>query len=137
VGQVSELFPGLIELGIPDNTPIQTVKGFVATEVVRYLGKLRFTSMPLPKGEDDPEFVVKCCLTFWYLQSEEDEWPLTAEFSFDYDLPGDAVEHTDRLEHFAPEVVAGSNLFFRSLQKQVGWLDPSGTTKTAYAFDAL
>ena len=84
-----------------------------------------------------PDFLVKCCLTFWYLLGEDDEWPLAAEFSFDYDLPEEDRDHGNRLERFSPEVVAGTNLLFRSLQKQVGWVDRSGTTKTAYAFDAL
>lgn len=41
------------------------------------------------------------------------------------------------LEQFQPEVVAGTNRFFRTVQKQRGWLNLNGTTKTAYAFDAL
>jgi hypothetical protein len=136
MGQVLGLFPGLAELGISDNTPVGVVNGFKAHEVSRRIGQLHFVRMPGIKAAK-PDFLVKCCLTFWYLLGEDDEWPLAAEFSFDYDLPEGEQAHTDRLERFSPKVVAGTNLFFRSLQKQVGWLDRSGTTKTAYAFDAL
>jgi hypothetical protein len=136
VGQVLDLFPRLEGLRIPANTPVGVVNGFKAHEVSHRIGQLHFVRMPAIKAAK-PDFLVKCCLTFWYLLGEDDEWPLAAEFSFDYDLPEEELAHTDRLEHFSPKVVAGTNVFFRSLQKQVGWLERSGTTKTAYAFDAL
>ena len=136
MGQVVALFPGLAALEIPEDTYVGMVNGFKAREVSHRIGQLRFVRMPVRRG-GEPDFLVKCCLTFWYLLGEEDEWPLAAEFSFDYDLPKEDREDPGHLEHFSPEVVAGTNLFFRSLQKQVGWLDRSGTTKTAYAFDAL
>jgi hypothetical protein len=148
MAQVSDLFSGLVRLNILPNAPVCVVNGFKAHEVVHRVGQLRFEHMP-PGLEAKPDFIVKCCLSFWYLLGEDqeqpseagfsidDEWPLTAEFSFDYDLPKGQQEDSDWLERFSPEVVAGTNLFFRSLQKQVGWLDRSGTTKTAYAFGAL
>ena len=135
--RVTDLFPGLAALQIPPNTPIGAVKGFKVHELAHRIGQLGFIRMPALEAAAEPDFLVKCCLTFWYLLGEDDEWPLAAEFSFDYDLPKGELEHNDRLEHFSPKVVAGTNVFFRSLQKQVGWLDRSGTTKTAYAFDAL
>jgi hypothetical protein len=136
MAQATDLFPGLAALQIPPDTPVGAVNGFQAHEVAHRIGQLHFVRLPSLRAAK-PDFLVKCCLTFWYLLAEDDEWPLAAEFSFDYDLPGDDQEKSDRLEHFSPEVVAGTNLFFRSLQKQAGWLDRSGTTKTAYAFDAL
>jgi hypothetical protein len=135
--QATGLFSGLAALQIPHDTPISVVKGFKAHEVAHRIGQLGFVRMPAVRAAAEPDFIVKCCLTFWYLLGEDDEWPLAAEFSFDYDLPKEELEHSDQLEHFSPTVVAGTNVFFRSLQKQVGWLDGSGTTKTAYAFDAL
>jgi hypothetical protein len=141
--QAIDVFPGLAGLAIPQNTPIRVVHGFKAREVAHRIGQLYFRRMPVARAGasvargSKPDFLVKCCLTFWYLLGKDDEWPLAAEFSFDYDLPEEDREQSDRLEHFAPEVVAGTNLLFRSLQKQVGWMDHSATTKTAYAFDAL
>ena len=135
--QVKDLFPRLAELQIPPDTPVGAVNGFQAHEVAHRIGQLGFVRMPEIRAAAEPDFIVKCCLTFWYLLGEDDEWPLAAEFSFDYDLPKADREHRDRLERFPPKVVAGTNLLFRSLQKQTGWLDRTGTTKTAYAFDAL
>jgi hypothetical protein len=136
MGQVIDLFPGLARLGIPQTTPIEIVNRFQAHEVAQRLGQLAFSLAPGVEV-DKPDFVVKCCLTFWYLLGEGDEWPLTAEFSFDYDLPKADAAHSDRLEHFPPEIVVGSGVLFQSLQRQVGWLESEGSTKTAYAFGAL
>jgi hypothetical protein len=136
LGQASDLFPGLAALGIPAGTPLGMVNGFQAREIAHRIGQLHFVRMPVARGSK-PDFLVKCCLTFWYLLGEADEWPLTTEFSFDYDLPDADPDHPDRLEQFSPEVVAGTNLFFRALQQQAGWLEGSGTTKTAYAYDTL
>lgn len=135
IGQVQDLFPGLEALPIPASTPINVVNGFRAHEISYRVGQLQFVRMPLSFG-DKPDFLVKCCLNFWYLLAD-DEWPLTAEFSFDYDLPDRGPGQADQLEYYSPEVVAGSNAFFQALQRQVGWLDRTGTTKTAYAFSAL
>ena len=134
--QVVDLYPGLAKLEIPRQTLVRPVNGFKAQEIAHRIGQLRFVRMPVAKG-GEPDDVVKCCLTFWYLLGHEDEWPLATEFSFDYDLPKQERKQTDQLEHFFPALVAGTNVFFRSLQKQVGWLDRSGSTKTAYALDAL
>jgi hypothetical protein len=139
MAKVVEVFPGLSELGILPETPVDIVNGFRAYETSHRIGQLRFVRMaPMARGADEPEpeFLVKCCLNFWYLQ-KGDEWPLAAEFSFDFDLPERLRGDGDQLEQFEPKVVAGTNVFFRSLQKQAGWMDPSGTTKTAYAFEAL
>jgi hypothetical protein len=130
-------FPGLSELRILPETPVDVVNGFRAYEISHRIGQLRFVHMvEFAFGLDEPEFLVKCCLNYWYLQ-KGDEWPLAAEFSFDFDLPERLRGNENRLEHFSPEVVAGTNVFFRSLQKQAGWLDQTGTTKTAYAFSAF
>jgi hypothetical protein len=138
--KVTAIFPGLSDLGILPETPVDVVNGFRAYEISHRIGQLRFVHMaPMARAARaaaEPEFLVKCCLNFWYLQ-EGDEWPLAAEFSFDFDLPERLRGDGDQLEHFEPKVVAGTNVFFRSLQKQAGWMDQSGTTKTAYAFEAL
>jgi hypothetical protein len=136
MGQVLDLFPTLEELDIPKRTPIRPVNGFKVHELAHQIGQIYYGDVPDP-DEDPPVDAVFCCLSFWYLTGIDKGWPLTAEFSFDYNVHQDDSDSSHQLEHFGPEVVAGTNLFFRSLQKQVGWLDRSGTTKTAYAFDAL
>lgn len=119
------LFPGLKALEIPGNTPIETVNSFTAYEIALWIGKIYFGEGPK----------IKACLTFWYLLGEEDELPLVAEFSFDYDVLKRPPE--DHLEQFPTQVVAGTNRFFKTLQKQSGWINFNATTKTAYAYDAL
>lgn len=123
--QVIELFPGLAKLNINGNTPVTTIKNFIAVEVVRKLCKFRFGTAP----------AVKSSLSFWYLTRDENVWPLVAEFSFVYE----ASDQTDldRLENFPIETVDGTDRFFSALRNQAGWLDPNGTTKTAFAIEVL
>ncbi len=120
VADLVALFPGLQSLALPAATAVATVNGFTAQEVARKLGKLRFGDAP----------VVKAMASFWYLAGAPGDYPLVAEFSFDYDAPGPP----DALEQFPPLVVRGANDLFASLQRQPGWLDLSGTTKTAAAY---
>lgn len=136
INQVTKIFPRLVGLPIASDKRIEIVHGFRAQEVAHRIGQFDFlqSSNTLP---NEPDFVTKCCLTFWYLVGKETEWPLTVEFSFDYDLPEAQRKQNDQLEHFAPAVVAGSKRLFESLQKQEDWLDLSGTTKTASAYERL
>ena len=50
------------------------------------------------------------------------------------DLPDKEIEG---LESFPADLVAGTNAFFGALQRQSGWFDLAGTTKTAAAYDAF
>jgi CYTH domain len=115
------LFPGLEDvLAVPPTTSVVPVNGFTAQEIARKLGKLRF----------DGEPVVKAMASFWYLAGAPGDYPLVAEFSFDYDAP----DPGQALEQFPPRVVRGANDLFAGLQRQSGWLDLRGTTKTAAAY---
>jgi hypothetical protein len=124
--KVMDLFPGLREHNIDENTPVKTVNDFKALEVARNLCKLEFGEEP----------IIKASLSFWYLTGEEDEWPLVGEFSFDYDIVDNEADE-DKLETYSRQVVEGANRLFNALQKQEGWLSFSTTTKTAFAFEGL
>ena len=125
VEAAAELFPVLGDLGIPGQTKVQVANGFTAFEVVHHIGGFRF-------GDVDP---VKMSVSFWYLQEPREGWPMVGEFSFDYD-PIEQKED-DALEQFHRETVEGAGKVFRAVQLQAGWLDPSGTTKTAFALSGL
>jgi len=124
--KVMDFFPGLRELDIDENTPVETVNDFKALEVVRNLCKLEFGEEP----------IIKASLSFWYLTGEEDEWPLVGEFSFDYDVL-DSEADEDELEMYPHRVVEGANRLFSALQKQEGWISFNTTTKTAFALEVL
>jgi uncharacterized protein YjbK len=126
MNKVMDLFPGLRELDIDENTDVETVNDFKVLEVDRNLCKLKF----------DEEPIIKASLSFWYLTGEEDEWPLVGEFSFDYDVPDNGADE-DKLETYPPQVVEGANRLFNALQKQEGWISFSTTTKTAFALEGL
>src|SRR5215210_5844617 len=119
--KVMAFFPGLRELNIDENTPVETVNDFKVLEVARKLCKLKFGDEPL----------IKASLSFWYLTGEEDEWPLVGECSFDYDVLDNGADE-DELEMYPLQVVEGANRLFNALQKQEGWLSHSTTTKTAF-----
>jgi hypothetical protein len=121
--EVVSWFPGLASLNVDEETPVKTANDFKALEVVRKLCKFQFE-------ESD---VVKASLSFWYLMGDAD-WPLVAEFSFDYDVAGKAE---DKLEQFPLKTAAGASRFFAALQNQAGWLDLGGTTKTSFALEVL
>jgi hypothetical protein len=121
VATLAALFPGLAALEIPPATPVVTVNDFTAQEVARKLGQFRFGGEP----------VVKAMASFWYLPSAPGDYPLVGELSFDYDAPAPAAP----LEQFPAAVVRGANALFASLQRQSGWLDLAGTTKTAAAYE--
>lgn len=122
--QVVEISPALSKLEIPGNTPVITIKNFVAIEVVRKLRKFRF-------GSDVP---VKSSLSCWYLTADENAWPLIAELSFVCEASPQTSQ--DLLENFPFDTVQGAGRLFSALQNQAGWLDPNGTTKTAFALEA-
>ena len=127
MGQVLTIWPGLSELKIRPGTPLRTVNGFTAHEIARWIGKVRFEKKPN----------VKACLSFWYLTEHEDDLPLAAEFSFDYDLADKDAIGPDALEHYHRDLVKGTQALFAALQKQSGWANLNATTKTAYAYDAF
>jgi hypothetical protein len=56
---------------------------------------------------------------------KESELPLVAEFSFDHDLGARESLHQ------------GAQGLFQALQRQTGWVDLAGTTKTAYAYEGF
>lgn len=117
MGKVIDLFPGLETLKIDKDTSIKKVNKFTAHETFRKVAQVKFSQEP----------VVKLGLSFWYLLGKKGELPLVAEFSFDYD-------DESKSEQFPLEVIMGSKSFFHSLQKQSGWLNFQGTTKTAFAY---
>jgi hypothetical protein len=129
-----DLFPGLKALDIPAETPIYAANGFKAYEVMQYIGKLKLADTKL-----------KAALTHWYVQANEDDYPLMTEFSFDYDLPeaqsdSDASSKDgpppDSLEQFPLELVRSAHRLFTSLQDYAAWLAPYGSTKTTLAFES-
>jgi len=123
IKDVVSIFPGIASLDIDEDTPVKTANDFRALEVVRKLCKFQFE-----KTE-----TIKASLSFWYLEDDTD-WPLVAEFSFDYD----AAENVGSdLEEYSLEVVEGAKGFFSALQNQTGWLDLTTTTKTAFALEVL
>lgn len=141
---VVALFPGLHELGIAGATPIEIANGFKAQELVLHVGGIDF-------GDEEP---VKMSLSFWYLLESRQDWPMVGEFSFDYDAlkakekkdgkdgekKDDEKKEGDEvllLEQFPQATVKGTHEFFRALQLQAGWLDLSGTTKSAFALSGV
>ncbi len=122
IGDVVKLFPGIKDLKLPQDVRIKTVNGFTAHELVYHPGKFYL-------GKDNERTKIKCALSFWYLLSKKDRYPLVAEFSFDYDR--------DEREGFPLTVAQGSKYLFTALQKQSGWLNPDATTKTAYAYSGF
>jgi hypothetical protein len=126
VDQMVALFPGVADLDIGADTPVQKVNAFEAHEIARWVGQLKF--------EEEP--IVKACLNFWYLIGSKEELPLIVEFSFDYDLPKEQ-EDTTGLERYPIPVATGAYRFFMTLQRQSDWMNFRATTKTAYAYEAL
>jgi hypothetical protein len=113
--QVAGLFPGLKKLNIEKNTPVKIAHDFKALELVRKVCKFQC-------GNKD---MIKASLSFWYL-TEDSDWPLVSEFSFDYDADDTGK---DELEQYPFEAVNGSNRLFRALQNQTGWVDFNTSTK--------
>jgi hypothetical protein len=127
VGHARKVFPALDLPGVPAKTALVKVNRFVAHEVVRWLAQFDFGEPP----------VVKACLSFWYLSGKKNEWPVAAEFSYDYDLPGADKLGRGELERYPAEVVRGTNDLLAALEKQSGWVNLDATTKTAYAYQAF
>ncbi len=122
-----KIFPGLEFVDVSNKTELAPVNGFVAHEVVRWLAHLEFKEAP----------VVKACLSFWYLSNKKSEWPVAAEFSYDYDLPDKETFSDNMLERYPPAVVQRTNDLLAALGKQRGWANMAATTKTAYAYEAF
>jgi hypothetical protein len=120
-----KLFPDLEYFALPGHTPLQPVNNFVAREIAHYVGQFNFDQVP----------IVKACLNFWYLPSAESDLPQIVEFSFDYDLDKALLEDPTQLEQFPVPVVTGAYRMFQALQGQTEWLNPDGTTKTAFAYE--
>jgi hypothetical protein len=120
VSDVAELFPGIMELKLADDTKIQKVNDFTAREIVYHVGNFK-----VGNGGDK----IKCCFSFWYLTGKEDMYPLAVEFSFDYDRS----EEKD----FPLHVCEAAKCIFSTLQKQSGWVDIGGTTKTTFAYSGF
>ncbi|HKP74139.1 MAG TPA: hypothetical protein VJT67_01290 [Longimicrobiaceae bacterium] len=116
VAGAAELFPVLGTLGLEPDLPVAVSDRFTAHEVERKGGTFRFG--------DGPE--VEAGFTFWYLREARTGFPLLAELSFGLKAPmGD---------DFPVETVRAMYDVFRALQAQgAAWLDPSGTTKSAFA----
>lgn len=122
IGDAAKLFPGLGDLKLDLMDALITVNEFKVVEIVRDLCTIRF-------GTDEP---LECGLSFWYLADDAKEWPLIAEFSFSYKALRTAE---NELEEFPPDTIGGADRLFAALQKHNGWIDPNGTTKTAFAVD--
>jgi hypothetical protein len=137
VSEAAKLFPGLAALDISPDTRLVTANDFIAHEVVRWIGQLVPDKTPIAPGTT-PDFVVKLCLNFWYLiGKEDDELPLVAEFSFDYDALQKNADQSEALEQFPPELVTGASRLFLELQDHTSWVRSSSITKTAFALEAL
>jgi hypothetical protein len=127
MGKVMDLFPGLRVHDIDGDAAVKTVNDFEALEVVRKLCKLEFGEPP----------TIKASLSFWYLPEGQGVWPLVGEFSFDYDVLDSEAADENKLEIYPRQMVEGANRLFNALQKQVGWISFSTTTKTAFALEGL
>jgi hypothetical protein len=123
---IVSLFPGLKGLPIDGQTGVKIINNFKAVEIVRKLCKLQFGGPP----------IIKASLSFWYLTKAAKDWPLVGEFSFDYDVLEDGVDGAG-LEMYPRQTVEGANYLFGALQRQAGWSDLHGTTKTAFALEVL
>lgn len=146
IADAVDLFPGLAELNLPDSLHLQVANSFLAAETQYWIAKFRFRLSDDEGDDPKSDYVVKSCINFWSLSSDADEYPLVAEFSFDYDMPLgrngergaiDDEHKKGRLEEFPADVVAGANRLFRNLQRQTGWIAPMSMTKTAFAFEAF
>lgn len=126
IEKVTALFPGLKHLDFGGQGVVKTVNDFKAVEVVRKLCKFQFGEL----------IEIKASLSFWYLPENENDWPLVAEFSFDYDMVPSGTDG-DALEMYPSEVARGANRLFSAVQNQSGWVDASSTTKTAFALEGL
>jgi hypothetical protein len=135
VPDAAQLFPDLAALGIPPATSLVKANDFTAHEVVRWIGQLAVEPSAPVAGSAPPDLIVKACLNFWYLiGKEDDELPLIAEFSFDYDAnAGDGGE----LEQFPRQLVRAASRLYLELQDHTGWVLASSTTKTAFALEAM
>jgi hypothetical protein len=117
---ITSWFPVLTRLNIDENTAIRTANNFKALEVTRKLCQFQFAQTE----------TLKASLSFWYLVNDA-AFPLVGEFSFDYDTS------TKGVENYSLSVVEGARRFFSTVQNQMGWLDLTTTTKTAFALEVL
>ena len=119
VGEAAGFFPVLGTLGMPPGTAVAVADGFVAHETALRIGGFRFG--------DGPK--MKMTITLWYAQEARTGYPLLAEFSFDYEARQDG----GAVEGFPLATAAGGDAVFRKLQADAGWVDATGTTKSAFA----
>jgi hypothetical protein len=115
VADMIKTFPGLQQLNLSETTPVAIVNDFVADEVFRKAGQIKFA---------DQEPVLKAAFSFWYLPDGAGTYPVISEFSFSYEADAEA---------FPVAIAEAANNFFTALQKQAGWFDRNNDTKTAYA----
>ena len=103
---------------------------------MHYIGKLKLDKMPAPRRPRPPRLRGQGVLGHWYLQENEDDYPLVTESSFSFD----ATEGDDKdgeVGKFPPTVDGGAHRLFRYVQNQAGWLSLFRLTKTAYLFEVL
>jgi hypothetical protein len=112
VAEAAALFPALGTLGIISQTPLETVGGLVVNEIARRVGGFRLGDGP----------ILEMSHTFWYVGNTKDHYPMVAEFSFEFAPKGG---------DFPPETIEGASKVYDELQKQAGWLDVAGTTKSS------
>lgn len=115
VEDITQMFPGLRQLNLSGTMPVEIVNHFVADEVFRKAGQIKF-------ADQDP--VVKAAFNFWYLPDWAGSYPVIGEVSFSYEAEA---------EDFPIVVVEAANDFFAALQKQSGWFDRNNDTKTTFA----
>lgn len=128
LADAEKLFPVLKNLDIPGKTLLMRVSGLKAQELFYPVCQFEF------KGTNR---TVNVCLNFWYGNKKRKPYPLIAEFCFDYDLPKKKARKARKkglLESYPLKTVKGSKKLFADLQDQDGWINLSGTTKTAYAY---
>ena len=115
IKDIVQMFPMLQQLNLTETMPVKTVNRFVADEVFRKAGRIKFVNQ-------NP--VVKAAFSFWYMSGGAGLYPIIGEFSFSYEAD---------TEDFPVAVVEAANNFFAALQKQSDWFDRNNITKTAYA----
>jgi hypothetical protein len=117
VGDVAKIFPGFAKLPIAPEAKLAPVNDLHIHEIFRKLCQVDFGPGP----------AVKAGISFWYLTEKTDEWPLIAEFSFDY--------APEKPERFPARTVERANAWFTALQGLPGWFNFDATTKTRFAYE--
>ena len=138
IDNIIEWFPGLKTVEFSDGVKLIRVNNFVANEVALKFNRRIIFPNDEEKLKDDDFEGLKPCISFWYLIDHLDKLPLVGEFSFDYDaLDIHSKDKKKTLETFPMPAVIGAGQLFKALQKQVNWMNPTSTTKTAYAYSGF